>query len=220
MRKKSISPNPIESGKRLKTVRKENGFTQESLAFHSGYTKQHISNCENGKCGLSRECAEDLGELLKVSPDYLLCLCDEKTDLEKERLLHLHNFEYDQLIELLFPKNLICHGVKYDDVEDVHRESVEEWIIDDKERKDIYSCSIDIMKRIFDDIKLYADMRINHEIRTSCKQLELKRKHEFKVAQATQREKLLQCLKEIREKENKEPFIIDGDIDEDFFDDE
>lgn len=42
-------------GKRIKSVRKARGLTQEQLAERCGCTSTHISNIENGKIGISIE---------------------------------------------------------------------------------------------------------------------------------------------------------------------
>lgn len=59
--------------KRLKSVRKNRGLTQEELAKRVKTTKGTISNYENGHSTPSNEMLKDLADALNTTTDYLLC---------------------------------------------------------------------------------------------------------------------------------------------------
>ncbi len=59
-------------GKRIKTARKEKGYTQEELAEKCGCRSPHISNVENGKIGVSLELLYVLSIVLEKSMDYFV----------------------------------------------------------------------------------------------------------------------------------------------------
>ncbi|MFT0800331.1 helix-turn-helix transcriptional regulator [Bacillus swezeyi] len=58
--------------KRLKSVRKTKGLTQEELAKRVKTTKGTISNYENGHSTPSNEMLKDLADALDTTTDYLL----------------------------------------------------------------------------------------------------------------------------------------------------
>ncbi|AOZ88162.1 transcriptional regulator [Bacillus xiamenensis] len=58
--------------KRLKSVRKNKGLTQEELAKRVKTTKGTISNYENGHSTPSNEMLKDLADALNTTTDYLL----------------------------------------------------------------------------------------------------------------------------------------------------
>lgn len=58
--------------KRLKSVRKNKGLTQEELARCVKTTKGTISNYENGHSTPSNEMLKDLADALNTTTDYLL----------------------------------------------------------------------------------------------------------------------------------------------------
>ncbi|MHC2452861.1 transcriptional regulator with XRE-family HTH domain [Bacillus altitudinis] len=58
--------------KRLKSVRKNRGLTQEELAKRVKTTKGTISNYENGHSTPSNEMLKDLADALNTTTDYLL----------------------------------------------------------------------------------------------------------------------------------------------------
>ncbi|WP_353856468.1 helix-turn-helix transcriptional regulator [Bacillus sp. Bos-x628] len=58
--------------KRLKSVRKNKGLTQEELAKRVKTTKGTISNYENGHSTPSNEMLKDLADALDTTTDYLL----------------------------------------------------------------------------------------------------------------------------------------------------
>ena len=57
-------------GKRIKSVRKARGLTQEQLAERCSCTSTHISNIENGKIGISIELLYTLSRVLDQKMDY------------------------------------------------------------------------------------------------------------------------------------------------------
>jgi DNA-binding XRE family transcriptional regulator len=60
-------------GDSLKIYRKNRGFTQEELGKHLGnLTKQHISDMENGRRGISKEIAKKLSVMFDVPIDRFL----------------------------------------------------------------------------------------------------------------------------------------------------
>ena len=59
-------------GKRIKSVRKARGLSQEQLAERCGCTSTHISNIENGKIGISIELLYTLSRVLDQKMDYFL----------------------------------------------------------------------------------------------------------------------------------------------------
>ena len=79
MKKRKI--NKIESGRRIKESRQRAGLTQKDLADMVPLCVQQISFIENGKRGLTIENADRIGELLGVSPAYLLCI-DARKELD------------------------------------------------------------------------------------------------------------------------------------------
>lgn len=57
---------------RLKTIRKEHGFTQAALARDSGVHRTSIARYETGKRGLSTKSLRRLADTLKVPVDDLM----------------------------------------------------------------------------------------------------------------------------------------------------
>ena len=66
----------MDIGKRIKKLRKENGFTQAELGQLINKSMQVISNWERGYTGIDKEDIQSLATALKTSSDYLLCLTD------------------------------------------------------------------------------------------------------------------------------------------------
>ncbi len=61
-----------EIGKRLKTIRKKQGLTQEKLSEMLGISQKHYSEVERGITGLSVRHLIQLSDILNISLDYLL----------------------------------------------------------------------------------------------------------------------------------------------------
>ena len=57
---------------KLRTIRKEHGFTQASLARDSGVHRTSIARYETGKRGLSTKSLRRLADTLKVPVDDLM----------------------------------------------------------------------------------------------------------------------------------------------------
>lgn len=73
-------------GFRLKSLRIEQGFTQEELGNLVGLTKQAISRMEKNKNKYSdNELIKRIAYNLKCTPDYLLGLSDEKNTLKNNK---------------------------------------------------------------------------------------------------------------------------------------
>ncbi|MBQ9032138.1 MAG: helix-turn-helix transcriptional regulator [Parasporobacterium sp.] len=62
----------IQIGKRIKTARKDSGYTQEELADLIGIEPQSLSDIERGKYCASVPNLIQFSEILHVSCDYLL----------------------------------------------------------------------------------------------------------------------------------------------------
>lgn len=62
----------VESGKRIKEMRKQAGYTQEKLADKVGVGCQSIANIENGRKGASIDTLIILSELFGCTLDYLI----------------------------------------------------------------------------------------------------------------------------------------------------
>ena len=62
----------IESGKRIKMLRKNLGLTQENLAEQLGVALNTISRIEIGKRGISIDLAIDLAVHLNSTLDYII----------------------------------------------------------------------------------------------------------------------------------------------------
>lgn len=60
-----------EFGKRLKTIRKQCGYTQEELAEMLYISVDTLSRCENGKSNFMHEHITRLCQILNISADYL-----------------------------------------------------------------------------------------------------------------------------------------------------
>ena len=61
----------IESGKRIKSLRKKHGYTQEALAEKLGVYPYTIWRIENGKKGISVDLATELVVLFDTTLDYM-----------------------------------------------------------------------------------------------------------------------------------------------------
>lgn len=81
-------------GKRLASIRKAKGYTQEQLAHLTGLSIKMLSAAENGQKAMRLENIIKICECLSISTDYLLC--GESTKLNSLA-------EYDE-IQHLSPK--------------------------------------------------------------------------------------------------------------------
>ena len=88
--------NMEEFGKRLKSLRIEKQYTQESLAEVLGISRDFVGRLERGKKGPSIEIVDILREALGVTADYLL-FGDLSLVQKKEELLQ----KADELKELI-----------------------------------------------------------------------------------------------------------------------
>ena len=59
-----------EIGRRLKTLRLENNFTQEEVAFAVKVSRDHLSNIENGKYPINIKTLYKLATFFKVEMKY------------------------------------------------------------------------------------------------------------------------------------------------------
>ncbi|WP_322203368.1 helix-turn-helix domain-containing protein [Acutalibacter intestini] len=62
----------IETGKRIKKLRKEHGVTQEQLACLLDVTDRHIRNIEHGEKNASIDLLVELSDLFGTSLDYII----------------------------------------------------------------------------------------------------------------------------------------------------
>jgi transcriptional regulator with XRE-family HTH domain len=56
----------VTFGKRLRKLRKANGFSQEALAYEAGLDRTYVSSVERGKRNISLENIERLAKALKT----------------------------------------------------------------------------------------------------------------------------------------------------------
>ena len=64
--------NQVEFGCRLRSARRECGFTQERLAEELNISTDHLGKLELGRRGVSIDLLIDLSNILHVSLDYLI----------------------------------------------------------------------------------------------------------------------------------------------------
>ncbi len=67
-----------EFGKRLKTIRKQRGYTQEELAEKLFISVDLLSRCENGKNNFMHEHITRLCQIFNISADYLFFGIEKK----------------------------------------------------------------------------------------------------------------------------------------------
>ena len=71
----------MNMGERIKQLRLEKGLTQEELGKYIGVQKSAIRKYEKGSItNLKRSSIEILANLFNVTPSYLMCIDEEKTD--------------------------------------------------------------------------------------------------------------------------------------------
>lgn len=68
----------VESGKRIKEMRKKAGVTQEELADAIGMTREALARIETGKNGTSVDGIINLAHYFRTSTDNILGWTDEK----------------------------------------------------------------------------------------------------------------------------------------------
>lgn len=64
--------NTIESGDRIRKMRKEHRLTQEQLADELGISREYLGKLETGKRGASIDILIQIAEIYQVSLDYLI----------------------------------------------------------------------------------------------------------------------------------------------------
>ena len=62
----------VETGKRIKEIRKQNRLTQEQFADKFSVSVEHIGRIETGKRGISIDLLVDIACAFNVSLDYLI----------------------------------------------------------------------------------------------------------------------------------------------------
>ncbi len=90
---KNLMASPGSLGKKLRSVREEQGLTQSKLANMTGFSPGLIGQLEQGKVQPSLKTVEKLSEALNISPCYLVAEEDEQRDL-----LHLLSPEVRELL--------------------------------------------------------------------------------------------------------------------------
>lgn len=97
-------------GKRMKTLRKQAGYTQEQIADALDVTVAFISNIENDRVKMNLRVLSYYAKLLNVSIDYLLRPeSGEKDDvLNKEILRLLEKFSTDDKEKFVKVLRILC----------------------------------------------------------------------------------------------------------------
>lgn len=80
-----------QSGKRIRQLRKKNGYTQESLAKELNIDRSLISHIEAGKRGCTVDMLVQLSVLFNVSLDLLILGKETVTSLDDEVKAHLRS---------------------------------------------------------------------------------------------------------------------------------
>ena len=62
----------LETGRRIKKIRKDNGLTQEQFAERFNISVEHVGRIETGKRGVSIDLFVDISCAFNVSLDYLI----------------------------------------------------------------------------------------------------------------------------------------------------
>ena len=102
----------VESGKRIKEMRKKAGVTQEELADAIGMTREALARIETGKNGTSVDGIINLAHYFKTSTDNILGWTDEKffdNDIKRKPNLVAEDkkeLAYKSILGLLY--NYIC----------------------------------------------------------------------------------------------------------------
>lgn len=82
-------------GNNLKTLRKENGFTQEQLAEAVNVTTDHIAHVENGYCNLSLNKLEHICNALNVTPNDVMAGRFTAKEKHSNNVIPLDNLNAD-----------------------------------------------------------------------------------------------------------------------------
>ena len=95
MVKKNMAPERLETAKRVRTIRKSAGLTQEKMAEILEISLSAYKKIESGENQISLEGLRKLHSELKISADYVLF--DKHKDLEGIWEMILNCEEYDKL---------------------------------------------------------------------------------------------------------------------------
>lgn len=71
-------------GLRLAQLRKERGFSQESLSLESGLARSYLGGVERGQRNISLENICLLADTLKISPSHLMDFCEAFTSSKNQ----------------------------------------------------------------------------------------------------------------------------------------
>lgn len=87
-------------GKRIKSLRKDKGLTQEELGKVIGVKKQTIMKYEKGIVeNIKRSAIEKLANFFKVSPSYLMGIEDDNFEEENIKFANASGIDTDGLTE-------------------------------------------------------------------------------------------------------------------------
>jgi DNA-binding XRE family transcriptional regulator len=75
----------VESGKRIKKLRKEKGWTQELLAEKTGVTREYLGKIEKGDRGASIDLLIEFCKCFNSSLDYLVLGKVDNTQIENKK---------------------------------------------------------------------------------------------------------------------------------------
>lgn len=73
--------SPIETGKRIRKLRRQAGWTQEELAERISAGRSYLGYVETGKKGCSIDALVELAQVFGVSLDYLIV--GEENDIDR-----------------------------------------------------------------------------------------------------------------------------------------
>lgn len=93
--------NNEELGRRLQTLRKEKGITQEEIATHLGLTPFHISDIERGKHKVSANIIVGYCELIGLTPNEILGFPNELGGIMPELISALSRKNTDEQKQIL-----------------------------------------------------------------------------------------------------------------------
>lgn len=82
----------VDTGKRIRELRKESGLTQEQLAEKVGVTPRMVRAFESGNSGASIDVLVELTMLFNTSLDYLVLGKDTQNDLKDKLNAVLNDF--------------------------------------------------------------------------------------------------------------------------------
>ena len=131
-------------GDRIKALREEHGWTQETLAERAQMSKGFLSDLENNKRNVSANYALRIADALGVSLDYLLRGERNKTDLERKPVeippelsaaAQELNLSYNETLVLLDTYNAVVARRSH---RSMGKPTVDEWKKLHKAIKDVY----------------------------------------------------------------------------------